>query len=174
VKPDTSIVVVAAAYREFREPLHQVRYGRGLADVTIVEERRIYLCDVEARTVRLLARIAIPGDLRTDFSLGVVGWQGDSIALRLTGRPANDLNGFDYDEDTRFVMLDPAGKYRTVAALPKHPAQSRGYRDTPSGERHFLQVSVDRQEVDKYVDNGPKIAVFRVNAETGELLPAVP
>lgn len=176
VKPDTSIVAVVAEYRKFRPPLEEESFGSEAEDVTIAEERRLYVCDVDARTIRLLARIDVPAELRWQTSVSIHGWLGDSIAVEVYGRPARNPTGLEYAADSRLVIIDPRGGCHTVTALPRRPQVSRGYRDAPRGARRFLRVSVDAYggEVAKYENDGPKIVVFRARRGTGELLPVRP
>jgi hypothetical protein len=170
MKPDTAIVAVAATHRRNRRPLDLFE-GTDLVKVTIAEEHRVYLCDLDTKTVRTLAQIEVPEELRSGFQPIVVGWLGDSVVVRLSGRPSDKPN--HYWEETRHAMIGPEGGVRALDEAPIRLVSPRDYRDSPSG-RHFLRVIVYRDEVTRSVDDGPEETVFRVDPERSELLPAGP
>jgi HEAT repeat protein len=169
VKPGGSIVALGAAYKVMRRPL--ARDGR-LDDVVVTNEHRLYVCDIDARTVRLLARIEPPEDMRSGFGVGVRGWSGDSVVVSLNGEPARDRSGFRYASVTREALVDPAGGLHVVPKAP-HIGYVEHYRDVPGRGRRFLYVHHDGIEV-QFDDRGPHIPVFRVDPATHEILPTGP
>lgn len=169
VKAGGSIVALGAAYKVVRRPLVQDGH---LEDVVVANEYRLYVCDIDTRTVRLLARFEPPEDMRSEFGMSVQGWSGDSIFVRQYGEPARDRRGFRYASVTREVLVDPAGGLHVVPKAP-HFGYVEEYRDVPGKGRRFVYVHSDGIEV-QFDDRGPHIPVFRVDPATHDVLATGP
>jgi hypothetical protein len=165
-RPETSLVALSAVYRETR-PVLAGRRG-DLKEVKIAEEWRLYLCDVETRWLALIARIPVPPEMRHDFRVNVLGWQGESIVVEMNGAPGHNRYGLAYDGVTRDFLVDTSGRMRQVDRRPK-PDYDKNWRDTPQGVRHFLRVHVVADGIGKIVDDGPEVKVFSVSPGSGEL-----
>ena len=173
-KPDSTILVVAATYREYRRPLAVPRVGSPPPDVTIAEEHRLYWCDFERGTVRLLARVEVPDEMRAGFTVAMEGWRAGTLAVGTYGMPAKHRYSPDYHSEARYYAVDPDGQFHRLAARPGGPDYVPRYRDLPSGVRQFWDITVREDRIMKSVDEGPYLPIFHVDPGTAELLPGPP
>jgi hypothetical protein len=173
-KPDSTIIVVSATYREFRKPLESSPLVAPLPDVTIAEEHRLYWCDFDRGTVRLLARVPVPVEMRAGFWVTVGGWKAGTLSVGTHGRPAKHRFSPDYHSEERYYAVDPNGQFHRLAARPGPADYVPRYRDLPTGVRQFWYFSTDRDQIRMRLDDGPYRPIFHVDPATAELLPGAP
>lgn len=78
----------------------------------------VYLCDVEKRTIKRLAKIDISWMTRSNFRSFIKGWKDESFYFYFKGCPAIKQCNTG-DENTIYYRMDRSGNYATIDRFPE-------------------------------------------------------
>jgi HEAT repeat protein len=175
VKPDSPFLVAVALYSEFREPLQRTEFGPGLKTIRVRNEGWVYLCDVEARSVRRIARMEAPPELREEFWIQIAGWKDDNFYLKVAGGRRQRVRATWTPPTTKFVRMGLEGESVEVPALPEGLHSFYGYRSPVPGEKHYFNTDQQSGGISvQRTPGGPKVPTFRIDPEKAELVTVEP
>ena len=155
-----------------REPQGLAKWPDGGKPLVQSETARLWLCDPENGTARLMSRIARPNTIRSEYSVWIVGWDstGDypSIYLDVRGR-AGETSDTEARRYLLKVEVDPdTSRAVAVAFVPGSAAQLPAQGPLRGGTE--LQVSAaDTMNVRSDLDPEWKPR-FRVDSATGNVI----
>lgn len=151
-----------------RDPTGLATFPDGGRSKTSEQSVTIYLADVDAQTVRRIVRLAAPPEVRTAFGTTMLGWQGTTLYLVLTGCAGSECYGnllhrltYRVDEDgtAERAQTEPTNLERQPGSIARGP-----------GERVYMRVSNTRDSVSvRTEDGGPRTVRFALD-RNGELV----
>jgi hypothetical protein len=138
-KAESRILAVALHYQKFRPPTGISQFPDGGANKMLAQAAIFLIADVDGRTVRELARIEAPKELRTAFDVHIHGWQGERFVVTLSGCPGDEC----YGNLQRFqqMAIAPSGQIEHLERLPSGLSQPSGRLAREVGERVYTRVS---------------------------------
>jgi len=124
----------------------------------------IYVCDVDAPSTKLLARIGAPREMESAFEPWILGWVGDGIFVGLTGYRHSSLHGSVGPLNKRMYRVGLDGTCQTVENPPDSLNQTPNLGIPMKGERNFMRLSKGAFNIGvRLEDGGPYTPLFEVN-----------
>jgi hypothetical protein len=155
-----------------REPQGLAAFPDGGKRRVLRETAKLWLCDADARTTRLMARIERPGAVKSEYSAWIVGWDsvGDwrSIYLDVRGRAGETSD----TAPLRWLLAVEVGPDTSraigVPYLPRTADEPRGSGPLRGGRE--LQVSAG-DTIAVRTDLRPEFhPAFRIDAASGDVV----
>ena len=92
-RPETRVFAAIIRSEVRRDPTGLAAFPDGGRAKTSEQSVTVYLADADAQTVRRIARLPAPSEVRTAFGTTMLGWQGTTLYLVLTGCPGSECYG---------------------------------------------------------------------------------
>jgi hypothetical protein len=161
---NTHTLAVALRCQRLREPTGFSKFPDGGSPRILEQAALIYVCDVDAPSTKLLARIVAPREMESAFEPWILGWVGDDILVGLTGYRYSILHGSVGPLNKRTYRIGLDGTWRTVESLPDSLNQTPNLGIPMEGERNFMRLSKGAFNIGVRLEaGGPYRPLFEVN-----------
>ena len=159
-----------------RAPQGLAAFPDGGKELLLRQTAKLWLCDPERGTTRLMARIERPKDVRSEYATWIVGWDstGDyrSIYLDVRGKAGETsdtkvlrwLLKVEVGPDTSRAIAIPL--VPAIMARPRGSGPFRGGRELQVSAGDTMSVRTDTER-----EWGPR---FYIDRETGNVTPLTP
>jgi hypothetical protein len=169
VRPESRTFAATVRSETRRDPTGLSTFPDGGRAKISDQSVTIYLADADAQTVRRIAQLPAPAEVRTSFASTMLGWKGTTLYVVVTGCPGSEC----YGRLTRRLAyrVDENGAVAPVDSVPpdlEHPPGS--IARTPA-ERVYMRVSKVTDSIKVATDDGgPWLARFVLD-RNGQLVP---
>lgn len=170
-KPDSHMMAIGASIRRQRDPQSFfATFPDGGAPQILAREARIYLVDIDSRSIRQIARFPDFEGIPQPKVAAPVGWQGDELYLRLFGYGGSEWTGDDMSDERRLhFRVSRSGAVERIDQLPT--ALETAPQTGPTREPPFLRISQGHLALDVGIDARPgegETVRMAFDEETGE------
>lgn len=173
-RPDTYTFAVAVEYRRFQSPTGFLNtFPNGGVPRILEHNARIYLIDLDNRTVELWADVEDFAGIPQPKQVRIEGWRDGLLYFSLFGYGGDQRTGDDLSDERHFIYrIDAKGDFLRVDTLPKDIIGARNSGPLP--QPPFLRLSTGHRDIDVGIDGRPYQAKRRarlvMDDETGEPL----
>jgi hypothetical protein len=169
VRPETRIFAAIVRSEVRRDPTGLAAFPDGGRAKISDQSVAVYLADADAQTVRRIAQLPAPTGVRTSLGATMLGWQGATLYLVLTGCAGSEC----YGNLTRRLAyrVNENGTAERADTIPANLEHQPGSVARGPGERVYTRVTHTRDSISVATqDGGPWPARFALD-RNGELVP---
>jgi hypothetical protein len=163
---NTRTFAVALDWKRYRDPTGLSRLPDGGAPASLREEARFFVCDLDSRSVRLLAAFPKTKEMESGFQGWIEGWDGDAVYVTLTGRRTSWRQGAVGPLNRERYRLGLDGSRTRVESVPTTVHRGPMTGTSLPGETTFLRVGTYRNTITvRLTERGPFVPIFEVNPD---------
>jgi hypothetical protein len=143
VKPDASLAAAIVKYERYRPAAGLAAFPDGGVPAMLIQRADVYIVALPSGKIRVRESVAAPPVHELAFSPWLIGWEGDTLYLSITGcpgRPGGECYGPRVRTST--YSISPAGRLAPDRA-PSRPVL-RSALDADGG---YLSVAAERYGV---------------------------
>jgi hypothetical protein len=168
---NTRTFAVALEWERYRNPTGLSQFPDGGSPLSLREEARFFVCDLDSRSVRLLAAFPKTKEMESGFQGWIEGWDGDAVYVTLTGRRYSWREGAVGPVNRVRYRLSLDGSRTRVESAPPTVHREPMTGTSLPGETTFLRVGTYRSTITvRLTELGPFVPIFEVNHD-GSITP---
>lgn len=154
-KPNSHIIAVAIQYQKLREPTGFINtFPNGGVYKILDEKAMIYICDVDTFEVNRVVSISPPKEVRTSWSVSVLGWVNGNLYFQLYGQSGTSLKDFQNPEEIVY-KYEPDGSLSETTGRPDNIAFQHNSGPLPD-DGLFVRVSKGHSDIDILTERQPE------------------
>lgn len=177
-KPHSHLIAMSLNYERIRDPERFLStFPNGGVPKILRREARVYLCDLDAGSIDLVAIIPDYAGIPQPKSVWIEGWQGDDLFFSLFGYGGDARTGDDLSDPRRLLYQVTADGATTI--VDTIPAQlGRGRNSGPEPDPPFLRWSQGHLSVEIAIDarvrEATRLARVTFQSDSGEPVLSMP